>query len=742
MSEIESIAEELFFKLRNRFPNINMGNEDGQATTSPQEARFFNFDYTVDGKKHGKVTCSLIDPQAIKIYYGQEITEGMDETEETSWFQFLRELRKFSKSNMLMFDVRDITKDSLDQKDIEFVSKHMKKKNNIEESRVTWARRGRFSEGNQESIKIHVVHNEKMDENPHNRLSKIDKIYLVNSKGEKFLMPFKSVTGAKVMAHHTAKGGTPYDEGGQVISKAIAEMKNLQRFAMANRNKKFENEQPGKVLTATKHLKEVMRKHLLKMADDRDFDTHLTELAKLVKLDDARANEDIKNWFVQKTYNENLDAWIESAANAYHKYEELQMQEDNDIGDPSPDMTAKRAKDQALVGKSVQLYNDPEKDKEMQELIRKQPMRGMVRLILADIAKRAVDDETAILASKADEGEMTQRHLDMIKSYIKDLYSGNPDRTAPAAKKDIHGKLKTAEEEFESSINNIGEEKCPHCGMDPCGCDDHDHTEESAPKGWEGTVKAMKKHKDIDNPYALTNYMKKKGYHSHKKDESVEEGEGMEAGVCNESPAGTMCPVHGMEECSYGTMEEDHDHGEHTMEDLNNIRRLAGMEEAKPDFLDVDKDGDKEEPMKKALKDKEEKKTDESLSWMMKLAGLNENYIYAQETDEEEAEGEEELEEEGDVEEGNEFSGARADAVAKHQDHFTVGGKTYKVTEVDMSEGEKEEEEEENDEEWHDKDGKRDPQGAHDAGGHYHPERANEGADIALENLKKAAGIW
>ncbi len=47
---------------------------------------------------------------------------------------------------------------------------------------------------------------------------------------------------------------------------------------------------------------------------------------------------------------------------------------------------------------------------------------------------------------------------------------------------------------------------------------------ESAPKGWEGTVKAMKKHKDeIDNPYALANYMKNKGYKSHKK-ESVEEG--------------------------------------------------------------------------------------------------------------------------------------------------------------------------------------------------------------------------
>jgi len=39
---------------------------------------------------------------------------------------------------------------------------------------------------------------------------------------------------------------------------------------------------------------------------------------------------------------------------------------------------------------------------------------------------------------------------------------------------------------------------------------------EDSPAGWEGTVKAMKKHKEIDNPWALSNYMKDKGYHSHK----------------------------------------------------------------------------------------------------------------------------------------------------------------------------------------------------------------------------------
>lgn len=40
---------------------------------------------------------------------------------------------------------------------------------------------------------------------------------------------------------------------------------------------------------------------------------------------------------------------------------------------------------------------------------------------------------------------------------------------------------------------------------------------ESAPPGFKGTVEAMKKYKDIDNPFALAWWMKKRGYKSHKK---------------------------------------------------------------------------------------------------------------------------------------------------------------------------------------------------------------------------------
>jgi len=47
---------------------------------------------------------------------------------------------------------------------------------------------------------------------------------------------------------------------------------------------------------------------------------------------------------------------------------------------------------------------------------------------------------------------------------------------------------------------------------------------EKAPPGFEGTVKAMKKHPEIDNPYALSWYLKNKGAKSHRnKDGSVKE---------------------------------------------------------------------------------------------------------------------------------------------------------------------------------------------------------------------------
>ena len=67
------------------------------------------------------------------------------------------------------------------------------------------------------------------------------------------------------------------------------------------------------------------------------------------------------------------------------------------------------------------------------------------------------------------------------------------------------------------------DDACPICGEKAgkkCKCDGED-LDEVAPPGWEGTVKAMKKHKDIKNPWALAWSMKNKGEKSHVKEASA-----------------------------------------------------------------------------------------------------------------------------------------------------------------------------------------------------------------------------
>ena len=65
----------------------------------------------------------------------------------------------------------------------------------------------------------------------------------------------------------------------------------------------------------------------------------------------------------------------------------------------------------------------------------------------------------------------------------------------------------------------------------------------------------------------------------------------------------------------------------HTQDEdaLRRMMEMAGLAEAaKPDFLDMDKDGDKEESMKDAVKDKEEDTVDESIQRMREMAGIKE----------------------------------------------------------------------------------------------------------------------
>jgi len=582
---IDSVAEDLFFKLRNRFPNVQMGDQQGKVTSDPFSARFFNFVFEAENEKFGSVTVSIIDNQSLKIYFSQDLVEEMELKVQDSWFGFLKELRRFAKGHMLMFDVRDITKKALDANDIKFISNYNAKKNSLSESKVQWQRKGSFSNGRLGEVKINVLHNDKMDINPHNRLLKIKKIFLINPNGEKFLLPFNSVLGAKALAHHVARGGTPYDTEGQTICKAVGEMRNLQRFHRVTKNKTFENDSSNKIIAASALVKEDIRKHLVRLSNGRYFEETLDELTNLVKMDDIGASDEIKNMFVQKHFDERLNDWIQSAALAYKKFEEKQMSSIDE---------AKGSVIQKIMDPNFKLIL--KKDSAIDLMIgtsKYSNQNGMIARVLSDIAERLItpdaDDVANYAAKMADivssEGAaFGQRMTDdykkekalavrLVAKYVGDMNKMKQDpeyakivrkdpKETMGPKKDLYGKVKSESEEFETYINTLGEEDEEEM-MDQIDADE------------EGFG-------------AVT--------------EEPNEGNEFSGALAKAKAAGkTEFEVGG--------------------------KKYKVNEAEKPDYIDIDKDGDKDESMAKAAKDKEdkEKKVQEdnsSLAKLKELAGL------------------------------------------------------------------------------------------------------------------------
>ena len=84
----------------------------------PADSRFYEFTY---GDQGGKVSVSL-DEDSVVVMYSENLFDSNNASMKTKWYDFLKEMRVFAKKRMLNFDTRDITKNSLDKRDYEYLS--------------------------------------------------------------------------------------------------------------------------------------------------------------------------------------------------------------------------------------------------------------------------------------------------------------------------------------------------------------------------------------------------------------------------------------------------------------------------------------------------------------------------------------------------------------------------------------------------------------------------------------------
>ena len=324
MDATNNIATDLFYKVRSRFSGLKLGAETGEITINPEQARFFDFDYTEGQTPIGHVSISLAEPNSMKVYFSNGITEGMDDGQKTHWYSFLKELRQFAKRRLLSFDTRDIAKDNLDKRDYQFLSQNAQPKpqTNMVQKPVGESRMSEniMSESSMYGSKtmsyqklmdtrLIIKHNQAVmdDTQPGARTRNISALFVENQDGERFKYPFIHLAGARAMQRHVANGGLPYDELGESITKMSEEIAQLKSFGnYVVRNDLMNSDTNSVVERSTEYLN-----HLREQIKALSKQSHYEAYRENFKAHDSEeipqdVVEDFKQKFTVRSFKEDI----------------------------------------------------------------------------------------------------------------------------------------------------------------------------------------------------------------------------------------------------------------------------------------------------------------------------------------------------------------------------------------------------------------------------------------------------
>jgi hypothetical protein len=321
MREINKISEALFEKIRDRFEDVSLGDENAKATQNPEDARFFNFDYTVDGTSHGNITISVIDETSLKIYFSKNISSDLDEEEKAKWYGFLRELREFAKRNLLSFEPRDITRSTLKHRDLQQVSKSdstYSKDEVIGESRMHGTSRSSYEQDG--NVKIIVRHSDRVDpEQRGARSRKIKALFVETTDGERFKLPYNNLRYARAMARHVSEGGNVNDDFGQHITKVAEECSKLRPFKSQMVRRTFEDAETQAMVEAAFEYHGLLNDTLKRMSGRKGYAAckESFQMDEQTLMDDFDVDS-MRERFVRKTYNDATDSALPIVQKAYN----------------------------------------------------------------------------------------------------------------------------------------------------------------------------------------------------------------------------------------------------------------------------------------------------------------------------------------------------------------------------------------------------------------------------------------
>jgi len=288
----------------------------GKATPVPDEADIFKFEFTKDGEDYGTVFVTLDEDRVLTVYFGDDVTDSPEDKTpgldyDDSWSGLLHQLSSFRMTRGLKgFDTKnkDQVNDDMARRN------HMRNKDKIAEGYYPMGRKASYSDAIP-TVKIVIEHSRVIEEGE-KRYRNINKIFLENQEGERYLLDTKKPGVARVYARHIAEGGKVNDDRWNHVHSLCEEYQKMAGFVRATRNGQFNESAQSLVNEGIAHYAS-LRESLSRMTGKRGYNAYFESWTPAL-MEDEGDETNLNELFVQET----LDPRIESVMpilNRIHK---------------------------------------------------------------------------------------------------------------------------------------------------------------------------------------------------------------------------------------------------------------------------------------------------------------------------------------------------------------------------------------------------------------------------------------
>jgi hypothetical protein len=295
----ESISRELYGLLKSKGYRPDMFSSSGKKVSIPEEADAFQFTFVKDDKEYGKVTVTVDGLHRLIVYYGDDVENSpkADSHDSISFSSLQKQLKRFAKTNRLGFELSD--EDNLEH---DMAKREHNKKDGLNEGYYPISKKASFSDS-VPATKIILQHSKVMQEGDQ-RFRHIEKIFVENIQGERFLLPTIRPGIARVYARHISEGGTPYDERGTHITSLVEEYTKMAGFVRAVKNKQF-NESAGRIISEGVNHYTKLKETLTRMSGKKGYREYFENYSPALMEDEH--NQDLSEMFMQSSIDPRIE---------------------------------------------------------------------------------------------------------------------------------------------------------------------------------------------------------------------------------------------------------------------------------------------------------------------------------------------------------------------------------------------------------------------------------------------------